>query len=567
MRGSYRLGVDLGTTYSAAAVLRDGEAQPEMVRVDGDPVVPSVVFLTSDGEELVGTVAAARAWDDPARTSREFKRRLGDPVPIIVGGSSYSAQRLAALVLRRIVDVAAANEGAPPGSITLTHPANWGPYKVELFAQVPDLAGLGDAEVRFLTEPEAAAISYAADRPVETGDRLAVYDLGGGTFDAAVVERTAGGGFEILGTPQGIEQLGGVDFDDVVLHHVQASLAERFAGLDRSDPEVTEGFAHLRDDCCRAKELLSADTAATVRVNLPALLDRVRITRAEFEDLIRPTIRQTITTLDATIASAGLASEDLSAVLLVGGSSRIPLISDLLGEHYGRPVVLDVHPKFATARGAALPPASASPPPVPAPLSPPPPVADAAASHAVEEPAVPGGGRGRRKGPLVAAALVLLALVGGGAAWALTRGDDSGDRRFDSVDAALESDVTTSTSTTTTTEATTTTTEATTTTAPRVTNATTPEDAVTGLFTAWAAGDEDGATLVATPGVIELLLALEWPDLTLQDCREGNEGFACDAEDPQGDLYSFTVVEGTGEATGFYGVSKVPWIDGEINFS
>jgi molecular chaperone DnaK len=345
----YGLGVDLGTTFTAAAVERDGRV--EMVTLgDRSAAVPSVVLVREDGQVLTGDAADRRAATEPDRVAREVKRRLGDPMPLVLGGTPYAAAQLMGMQLRDVLTLVSEREGGMPDAVTLTHPANWGPYKKELFSQIPRTAGL--REVRMLTEPEGAAAHYAANERLDEGALVAVYDLGGGTFDATVL-RTAGKGFEILGTPEGLEGLGGIDFDEAVFNHVDRSLGGPLSALDPSDPHDTTAVIRLRQDCARAKEALSADTEATIPVMLPKLQTEVRLTRGEFEDMIRPSISATIEALNRALLSAGVAPDHLSTVLLVGGSSRIPLVSQMVSAELGRPTSVDAHPKHAIVLGAA----------------------------------------------------------------------------------------------------------------------------------------------------------------------------------------------------------------------
>ena len=345
----YALGVDLGTTYAAAAVWRAG--QVEMAGLGRRSVaLPSVVYLRADGTLLVGDDAVRRGADDPERLAREFKRRMGDPTPLLLGGSPHSAASLSAALLSEIIAVVCEREGGAPAAVTVTHPANWGPYKQELLTQTLQMAEVTDA--RTLTEPEAAAVSYAANTRVEPGARIGVYDLGGGTFDAAVLAKTDES-FTIVGEPVGIERLGGIDFDAAVRGHVMRALPEVFAELDEHDPATRAALARLRADCTEAKEALSSDTETVIAVAFPSVHTSVRLTRSEFEELIRPTLTPTVTALERAVRSAELTGEDLAAVLLVGGSSRIPLVSELLSHAFGRPIALDAHPKHAVALGAA----------------------------------------------------------------------------------------------------------------------------------------------------------------------------------------------------------------------
>jgi molecular chaperone DnaK len=267
----YRLGVDLGTTYTAAAVNVDG--RPEMLGLGIRAMqVPSVVFIRDDGEIVVGEAAEQRGLADPDRVVREFKRRMGDSVPLIIGGSPYSAQALTARLLAWVVGIATERQGGPPGHVCVTHPANWGPFKRDLLGQAIEMAGLRGVETSTRTEPEAAAIAYASRDRVAEGDRVAVYDLGGGTFDAAVLVRE-GAGFRLAGPPDGVEHLGGIDFDEAVFRHVLAALGDDATDLDDSDPATVTALARLRRDCTEAKEVLSFATDTVIPVALPESTD------------------------------------------------------------------------------------------------------------------------------------------------------------------------------------------------------------------------------------------------------------------------------------------------------
>ena len=282
---------------------------------------------------------------------REFKRRVGDPVPIVLAGSPYSAQSLMSVLLRWVVAQATERLGEPPDDLVVTYPANWGPYKKELLNQALRLADQPDAQT--LTEPEAAARLYASRTRVQPGEIVAVYDLGGGTFDAAVLRKQEEG-FELLGSPEGIEQLGGIDFDEAVFAHVIDAIRDRISDLQMDDPDTRLAIARLRRDCVEAKETLSVDTEVTVPVLLPGVSTSVRLVRSEFEDMIRPALGDTMGAMRRAIASARLDPTDIKAVVLIGGSSRIPLVTEMLTEDFGRPTALDTHPKNDVAMGAAL---------------------------------------------------------------------------------------------------------------------------------------------------------------------------------------------------------------------
>ena len=157
----------------------------------------------------------------------------------------------------------------------------------------------------------------------------------------------------VIGTPEGVERLGGIDFDQAILAHVDAALDGQVFALDTSDPETRSALMRLRAECQRAKEHLSQDTDVDIPVVLPNLQTSVRLTRSEFEAMVRPRLADSVNVLDRVVASAGVQWDDISAVLLVGGSSSIPAVGQLVGEHTGRPVIAATNPHLAIALGTA----------------------------------------------------------------------------------------------------------------------------------------------------------------------------------------------------------------------
>jgi molecular chaperone DnaK len=361
---SYQVGVDLGTAYSAAAVCRPGRAtRPEIVPLASDATfMPSVVFLNPDGTLLVGADALDRMPPDPGRLVRQFKRRIGDGTPLWIGGTAITADEVAARFVAALLDVVATRVGRPPSGVALTHPGGWGPHR--LMSLRAALAAHGVDNVLFLPEPQAAALAYADGkhgRPaggeqLAPGSAIAVYDLGAGSFDASVVRMTGPDRFVLLGRPEEIE-LGYLDFDEAVFEHVRSALgpaAAQLDALDPADPAVLAAVARLRRGCTAAKEALSADTDVSIPVDLPGIDTQVRLTRSEFEEMIRPAVAETVDVLMRALGSAGLATGDLAAVLMVGGSARIPLVTQEVSARLGRPVSTPADPKGILAIGAAL---------------------------------------------------------------------------------------------------------------------------------------------------------------------------------------------------------------------
>jgi len=347
---SYDLGIDVGTSYTAAAISDDAG----IISVVGlGPItdsIPTVLYLDEDGSMVAGDAANRKALLDPSGSSREFKRRLGDPTPSLLRGAPFSAEALIARMLRHVVERVVERQRSEPRRVAVCHPANWGPYKMELFGQALRMADLDEAVL--ISEPAAAATSYASETRVMAGSTFAVYDLGGGTFDAAIVRKSEAG-FEIVGEPVGLEHLGGMDFDQAVLDHVRSELGSEWVG-DPDDAAELTAMSHLRRSCMEAKELLSSESSVAIPVLLPGVEGSIELSRAELEARIRPSILSSVDALDQAITRAGEDASALSAILLVGGSSRIPLVSQVLQERFGALVAVDVDPIHAVAKGAAI---------------------------------------------------------------------------------------------------------------------------------------------------------------------------------------------------------------------
>ena len=352
---SYVLAIDVGTSFTAAALVKPCQGPtptPEILSLGlHGSAVPSVLFYAGDGRVLVGEAAERRGLDDPQRMVREFKRRIGDSVPLAVGESWLAPEDVYATMARWVVDKAQEREGTAPTSIIMTHPAAWGQHRTSLVLAALTMAGLQD--ITLISEPEAAALHYASQTRVEDGSIIAVYDLGGGTFDTAILRKAGAGNFELLGRPDGIETLGGADFDAAVLRHVMGHLGDGPA-MDPASPETLAALARLRRECREAKEALSLDSEASVAVSLPGTQTSVRLVRSEFEAMIEAPVRDTVDALQRSLRTINLQAQDLSAVLLIGGSSRIPLVAELISVELDRPIAVDADPKSSICRGAAV---------------------------------------------------------------------------------------------------------------------------------------------------------------------------------------------------------------------
>jgi molecular chaperone DnaK len=346
----YHLGLDVGTSFTAAAVERDGRV--EMLQLGtSTSAIPSVVFVCGDGELLVGDAAERRAPDDPGRVAREFKRRFGDPTPLILGGSPYGAERLVARLLLWAYDRACERHGEPPETVAVTHPANWGPYKLELLAQVLRHAGLGAPLL--VPEPVAAAAWYASQASLLPGAVMAVYDLGGGTFEATVLQKR-NGRFAIVGEAAGDKLIGGDLFDDRLYHHLgQSHLPADIWNRLRADESAEWRRANrvFRRQVRCAKEALSYRERASIQIPAPVGRE-LRVTRGEFEQLIRTDLDATLDILASVLDGSGVEWAALAGLYAVGGSSRIPLVTRLLQERFGR-ADQSTEPETAIALGGA----------------------------------------------------------------------------------------------------------------------------------------------------------------------------------------------------------------------
>jgi molecular chaperone DnaK (HSP70) len=354
----YVLGIDVGTNHTTAAISRLDEPAAdavEIVRLSRSRALPSVLYLAEDGSVAVGDAAEQWAAGQPERIARGFVRRVGDDVPVLVGGEQYTAQELTAMLVRWVVDRVVAQEGQPPDHIALTHPAGWGGYRRGLLHQ--ELRAQGVGEVTLLPEPVAVGEQRATEVEIEAGSTLAVYSLGDGVFGASVIRRVASGAFLLLTRTESAEALGGARFTDLLLGQVRGSLGAPMPELDLDDPQARIALYRLRQVCGKAKEQLSSASEVPVQVSLPGIQTQVRVTRGSFDELIRSIVTCTVDLLLRTIRAAALASEQIDAVLLVGGSCRVPLIAESVSAGLASKdtvVVLDDAPELTPVKGAAL---------------------------------------------------------------------------------------------------------------------------------------------------------------------------------------------------------------------
>lgn len=343
------VGIDLGTTNSEIAILEGG--RPRVLLVDGDPILPSVVGLTEDGRLLVGKTARNQWALAPERTVKSVKRKMGRDETIELGDQKYKPQEISAMILRKLKDAAEQELRMPVRKAVITVPAYFNDSQRQATREAGELAGL--EVVRIINEPTAAALTY--DPKQEGTERFLVYDLGGGTFDVSIVHAEAGI-FEVLAS-HGDTELGGDDFDERLADHIAQEFQDSF-GVNLHDDRTAK--ARLLRAAEAAKRQLSDHPFAQIEEEFIAEKDGVplhlstEITREDYENLIRPLIDRTMTCLQQTLDDARLTAGQIQQVVLVGGSTRTPLIGTLLEERLGQPAHREVHPDLCVAMGAAV---------------------------------------------------------------------------------------------------------------------------------------------------------------------------------------------------------------------
>ena len=350
---SWVLAIDFGTSYTVAAARVDGRA-PEIIEIAGERRMPSVVMVESSGEIFVGRAAEDLSVTNPGSTLRALKNRLGDQIPAILGGRPHQVVTLVAALLREVYDEVVVQVGEPPAAVHLTHPAAWNQPRVNRLIEAAAKAGL--PKPLMVPEPVAAALSYAADVGLAPGQPIVIYDLGGGTFDAAVVT-AQGTGFTVIGRPTGDQHIGGELFDELLVNHIGEILApDVWESIQvGDDPLWRQVGAALRNEARKAKEALSAHPYANVLIPLPAGLQQVRITRDEFTAMVEPYVAETIVTLRRCVDEAGVQPAALAGISLVGGSSRSPIVEEMVRDAFPMvPISRRGDPKATVAAGATL---------------------------------------------------------------------------------------------------------------------------------------------------------------------------------------------------------------------
>lgn len=344
------IGIDLGTTNSCVAVMEGGEAVV-IANAEGNRTTPSVVAFSKTGERMVGQVAKRQAVTNPDRTIVSIKREMGTNHKVNIDGKQYSPPEISAMILQKIKADAEAYIGSPVTQAVITVPAYFSDSQRQATKDAGKIAGL--EVLRIINEPTAAALAYGLDK--ETDQKIMVYDLGGGTFDVSVLE-IGDGVIEVLATG-GDTRLGGDDFDDCIVKYLVSEF-KKSNGIDLSGDKVA--MQRLREAAEKAKIELSGVT--TTNINLPYItadatgpkhLD-ISLTRAKFNELTAHLIERTVAPVKQALSDAGLTASQLSKVLLVGGSTRIPAVQELVKNLTGKEPFKGINPDECVAVGAAI---------------------------------------------------------------------------------------------------------------------------------------------------------------------------------------------------------------------
>ena len=344
------IGIDLGTTNSCVAVYEGGE--PIVItNPEGARTTPSVVAFSKTGERMVGQAAKRQAITNPDRTVMSIKREMGTAHKVTIDGKSYTPQEISAMILQKLKADAESYLGQPVTEAVITVPAYFTDAQRQATKDAGRIAGL-DVK-RIINEPTAAALAYGLDK--ESDQKIMVYDLGGGTFDVSVLE-IGDGVIEVLATA-GNNRLGGDDFDACITKYLVDEF-KKAEGIDLSGDKVA--MQRLREAAEKAKIELSGVT--TSNINLPYItadatgpkhLD-VTLSRAKFNELTHHLVEKTMGPVKQALSDSGLSASDISKVLMVGGSSRIPAVQEMVKQLTGKEGFKGINPDECVAIGAAI---------------------------------------------------------------------------------------------------------------------------------------------------------------------------------------------------------------------
>jgi len=344
------IGIDLGTTNSCVAVMEGGK--PEIIsNSEGMRTTPSIVGFTKAGERLVGETAKRQAITNPDNTVGSIKRKMGSDYKVNINGKNYSPQEISAMILQKLKADAEAYLGETITEAVITVPAYFTDSQRQATKDAGRIAGL-DVK-RIINEPTAAALSYGLDNEKE--QKIMVYDLGGGTFDVSVID-IGEGVIEVLAT-SGNNNLGGDDFDDRIIKHLIQEF-KKLEGIDLGQDKMA--MQRLKEAAEKAKKELSGVT--TSNINLPFItmnqdgpkhLD-LNLTRAKFEELTHDLVEATANPVQTALKDADLSPGELTKILLVGGSTRIPAVQELVKRLTGKEPFKGINPDECVSLGASI---------------------------------------------------------------------------------------------------------------------------------------------------------------------------------------------------------------------
>ncbi|SHE30804.1 molecular chaperone DnaK [Caldanaerobius fijiensis DSM 17918] len=344
------IGIDLGTTFSCVAVMEGG--QPVVIpNAEGARTTPSVVAFTSNGERLVGQVARRQAITNPERTVMSIKRHMGTNYKVKIDDKEYTPQEISAFILQKLKSDAEAYLGEPVTQAVITVPAYFNDSQRQATKDAGRIAGL--EVLRIINEPTAASLAYGLDK--EENQKIMVYDLGGGTFDVSILE-LGDGVFEVLAT-SGNNHLGGDDFDQRIMDWLIDGFKKEH-GIDLSKDKMA--LQRLKEAAEKAKIELSSATSSLISLPFitadatgPKHLE-VTLTRAKFEELISDLVASTEGPVRQALSDANLTPDQIDKVILVGGSTRIPLVQETVKRLTGKEPYKGINPDECVAIGAAI---------------------------------------------------------------------------------------------------------------------------------------------------------------------------------------------------------------------
>ena len=345
------IGIDLGTTNSCVAVYEGGE--PIVItNPEGARTTPSVVAFAKNGERLVGQVAKRQAVTNPERTVSSIKRKMGTDAKVEIDGKSYTPQEISAMILQKLKADAEAYLGTKVTEAVITVPAYFTDAQRQATKDAGRIAGL-DVK-RIINEPTAAALAYGMDK--EESQKIMVFDLGGGTFDVSLLD-ISDGVFEVLATA-GNNHLGGDDFDERIINWMADEFARDNGGIDLRKDKMAH--QRLKDAAEKAKIELSGVMSSTI--SLPFITAdatgpkhfEATLTRAKFDELTHDLVEATMGPTQKVLKDAGLKPSDVSKVLLVGGSTRIPAVQEAVKKFMGKEPFKGINPDECVAVGAAI---------------------------------------------------------------------------------------------------------------------------------------------------------------------------------------------------------------------